>query len=53
MPAGSDILLLVRGQQALPVKQDTILEPDDHVHVMVRPEDKRAIELLFGLREED
>ncbi len=53
LPEGADVLLLVRGQQALPVGPDTVLEADDHVHVMVRPEHKRAVELLFGLREED
>ncbi len=53
LPEGADFLLLVRGKQALPVNTDTVLEPDDHVHIMVKPEDKRAVELLFGLREED
>ena len=53
LPAGADILLLVRGKEALPVRPDTVLHADDHVHIMVRPEDKRAVELLFGLREED
>ncbi len=53
LPEGADILLLVRQKQVLPVREDTVLKPDDHIHVMVRPEDKRRIELLFGLREED
>ncbi len=53
LPEGSDILLLVRDKEALPVGPDTVLLPHDHVHVMVRPDDKRAIELMFGLREED
>ncbi|TVS12663.1 MAG: potassium/proton antiporter [Wenzhouxiangella sp.] len=53
LPAGADILLLVRGKEALPVRPETVLQADDHVHIMVRPEDKRAVELLFGLREED
>jgi len=53
MPEGSDVILLVRGQQALPVGPDTVLMANDHVHIMVRPNDKRAVELLFGLREED
>jgi potassium/hydrogen antiporter len=53
LPEGSDILLLVRENQALPVNRDTILQANDHVHIMVRPDDKRAVELLFGLREED
>ncbi|TVQ36048.1 MAG: potassium/proton antiporter [Wenzhouxiangella sp.] len=53
LPEGADILLLVRDHLALPVKPETVLEPGDHVHVMVRPENKRAVELMFGLREED
>ncbi|MEE4329820.1 MAG: potassium/proton antiporter, partial [Wenzhouxiangella sp.] len=53
LPEGADILLLVRGREALPVGPETILQAGDHCHVMVRPEHKRAVELLFGLREED
>ncbi|MCC5863521.1 MAG: potassium/proton antiporter [Wenzhouxiangella sp.] len=53
LPEGADILLLVRDHLALPVKPETVLEAGDHVHVMVRPEHKRAVELMFGLREED
>ncbi|HSH27229.1 MAG TPA: potassium/proton antiporter [Wenzhouxiangella sp.] len=53
LPEGADVLLVVRGRQALPVTPDTVLEADDHVHVMVRPEHKRAVELMFGLREDD
>ncbi|AKS42370.1 potassium/proton antiporter [Wenzhouxiangella marina] len=53
LPEGADVLLLVRGRNALPVGPDTVLEADDHVHVMLRPEHKAAVELLFGLREED
>ncbi|MFW5927293.1 MAG: hypothetical protein ACOCSR_04505, partial [Wenzhouxiangella sp.] len=53
LPAGADILLLVRGREALPVGPDTVLEVGDHVHVMLQPNDKHAIELMFGLREED
>lgn len=53
LPAGADILLLIRKNQVVPVGPDTVLEPGDHVHVLLKPEDKRAVELLFGLREED
>jgi cell volume regulation protein A len=53
LPEGSDVLLIVRDRQALPVTPDTVLEANDHVHVMVRPEHKRAVELMFGLREDD
>jgi cell volume regulation protein A len=53
LPAGADILLLVRGKEALPVRDDTVLLAGDHVHVMLRPEHRGTVELLFGLREED
>lgn len=53
LPKGADILLIVRGKEALPVTPDTVLQAEDHVHLMLRPEDKRTVELLFGLREED
>lgn len=53
LPAGADIMLLVRDREALPVHDDTMLEAGDHVHLMVKPEDKHAVELMFGLREED
>lgn len=52
LPTGASILLLIRDHQVLPVAADTVLEPGDHVHVLVHPNDKRAVELLFGLREE-
>ncbi len=53
LPQGADILLLVRAGQILPVGAETVLEAGDHVHLMIAPEQARAIELLFGLREED
>ena len=53
LPEEADILLLVRDGRVLPVNESTRLEPGDHVHLMIRPEQARAVELLFGLREED
>ncbi|MFP4208967.1 MAG: potassium/proton antiporter [Wenzhouxiangella sp.] len=53
LPKGADILLLVRDKEALPVRDDTVLLAGDHVHVMLRPEQKSTVELLFGLREDD
>ncbi|MFU8878132.1 MAG: potassium/proton antiporter, partial [Wenzhouxiangellaceae bacterium] len=49
---GCDILLLVREGNILKVHDSTILEPGDHVHLLIPPEQARAMELLFGLREE-
>lgn len=53
LPEGADILLLVRDRAVIPVGERTVLEAGDHVHVLLKPADKRAVELLFGLREED
>jgi len=53
LPEGADILLVVRNHSAIPVGPDTVLEANDHVHIMLKPEDKRSVELMFGLREED
>lgn len=53
LPEGADILLVVRDKQALAVRPDTILQADDHVHLMLQPEDQHAVELMFGLREDD
>jgi cell volume regulation protein A len=52
LPTGADILLVVRDREALPVTPDTVLQAGDHVHIMVRPEDERSVELMFGLRED-
>ena len=53
MPDGADILLLVRDGKVLPVRGWTMLEPGDHVHLLIAPEQIHAVALLFGLREED
>jgi potassium/hydrogen antiporter len=53
LPEGADILLIVRDRQALPVTPDTVLQPEDHVHIMLKPDDKHSVELMFGLREDD
>jgi len=53
LPEGATVLLLVRNGQILTVSDATRLETGDHVHLLAAPEQVRAIELLFGLREED
>lgn len=53
LPDGADMLLLLRDGQVVPVKDDTILMAGDHAHLIIRPEQSRAVELMFGLREED
>jgi len=53
LPPGAAVLLLVRGHDIVPVQADTVLMAGDHVHILLKPEDKQVIELLFGLREDD
>jgi potassium/hydrogen antiporter len=47
-PEGAAILLVVRGEQLIPVKGDTVLMPGDYVHVFAAPEDVGLVLLLFG-----
>lgn len=47
-PAGSAIVLIVRGEELLAARGSTELENGDHVYVFCRPEDRTFINLLFG-----
>lgn len=51
-PAGSAIVLIVRGHELLAARGDTQLENGDHAYVFCRPEDRTFIDLLFGQPEE-
>ena len=53
LPDGSDFLALVRNGEVRTVKKDTVFKSCDHVHLLIKHENVRAVELLFGLREED
>jgi len=52
LPEGADILVIVRRGCVLPVKESTVLESGDHVHLLAMPEHMSTISLLFGLRED-
>jgi cell volume regulation protein A len=52
LPAGADLVMLVRDGRILPVREDTVLAAGDHAHLLVAPEQSAGVELLFGLREE-
>ena len=52
-PAGSAVVLLVRGNELMAARGSTRLEVGDHAYVFVRPEDRPLIELLFGRPESD
>jgi cell volume regulation protein A len=52
-PDGAAVSMIVRGNDLIPPKGGTILEPGDHVYVITRLEDLAEIQLLFGKPEED
>lgn len=52
-PAGAAATLLVRGNELIAPKGDTVLQPGDHVYVFALPEDFPFIQLMFGRPEAD
>jgi len=48
MPQESSIVLVVRGEELVAARGNTVLMPGDHVYVFCRPVDRPYIELLFG-----
>jgi len=51
-PAGSSVLMILRGDDLIPARGPTVLQPGDHVYVLTRPEDRGFVHLLFGEAEE-
>ena len=51
-PEGAAVTLIVRGNQLLPARGSTVLQPGDHVYVLARPEDRPVVQLMFGRPEE-
>ena len=47
-PEGAAATMIVRGTEIIAPKGGTILEPGDHVYVLMRPEDEPTIMLMFG-----
>jgi potassium/hydrogen antiporter len=47
------VALIVRGEEIVPARGNTTLEPGDHAYVFARPEDRALIMLLFGRPEGD
>jgi len=52
-PEGANVMLILRGQELVPPRGQTLLRSGDHVYVFARPEDKPLVQLLFGRLEED
>ena len=51
-PPNAAVILIVRGQDLIAARGTTVIEPNDHVYIFYRPEDRPLIELLFGRPEE-
>ena len=51
-PAGSSVLMVLRGDDLLAARGPTVLSPGDHVYLLTRPEDRAFVRLLFGEAEE-
>jgi cell volume regulation protein A len=52
-PPGSAAMLVVRGQELLAPKGDTVFQPGDHVYVFCHSEDLPLLRLLFGQQEDE
>lgn len=51
-PDGAAATIIVRGDELIPPRGTTILQPGDHIYIVCRAEDRGFIQLLFG-RPED
>jgi cell volume regulation protein A len=51
-PPGSAATLIVRGQELIAPKGNTVLHAGDHVYVLTPPEERAFVELMFGRPEE-
>jgi cell volume regulation protein A len=47
-PDGTSVTLIVRGQELIAPKGNTVLSPGDHVYIFARSEERSLIQLMFG-----
>ncbi|HEU5050723.1 MAG TPA: potassium/proton antiporter [Gemmatimonadales bacterium] len=52
LPDTAAVSLIVRGNELIPPKENTVLRVGDHVYIVSRPDDRNYIQLLFGREEE-
>jgi len=52
LPEGCVIVLVLRDGNVVSLDRDVVLRAGDHVHLITPPAQLRAVELLFGLRED-
>jgi cell volume regulation protein A len=51
-PPGSAATLIVRGQELIAPKGNTVLHAGDHIYVLTPPDERAFVELMFGRPEE-
>jgi potassium/hydrogen antiporter len=51
-PPGSAATLIVRGQELIAPRGNTVLQSGDHVYVLTRRDERAFVELMFGRPEE-
>jgi cell volume regulation protein A len=51
-PPGSAATLIVRGQELIAPRGNTVLQAGDHVYVLTPSDDRAFVELMFGRPEE-
>jgi cell volume regulation protein A len=52
-PEGAAVTMIVRGEDIIAPKGNTLMEIGDHVYVLMRPEDEPLVMLMFGRPEGD
>ena len=52
-PEGAAVTMIVRGDDIIAPKGNTLMEIGDHVYVLMRPEDEPLVMLMFGRPEGD
>ena len=53
LPEGASVALIVRGNELVPSRGGSTLEPGDHVYIIASAEDRAFIQLMFGRPEEE
>jgi potassium/hydrogen antiporter len=52
-PSGASLVVIVRGDELVAPRGDSVMTPGDHVYVLCRREDRPLVHLMFGRPEEE
>ncbi|MGV3709538.1 MAG: potassium/proton antiporter [Gemmatimonas sp.] len=48
IPSDSAVMMIIRGNELIAPRGDTVITPGDHIYLLVAPEDTAFVQLLFG-----